>query len=133
MHFTANFWRFRPIDFNEHSVLGDIPGASLADWPITYDDLEPFYEKAEWEIGVSGDDSTNPFKGARRKPLPMPPLPNSREHEILWAGALKASIDATFDRLPRPWSAASGSAGGRPSSWRPGGRSSSSASTSSWR
>ena len=39
-------------------------GSTLEDWPITYDDLEPYYEKAEWEIGVSGDDPANPFKGA---------------------------------------------------------------------
>lgn len=51
VHFTANFWRFRPVDFDERSRLGAIPGASLADWPITYDDLEPYYTKVDWEIG----------------------------------------------------------------------------------
>ena len=45
-------------------------GSTLEDWPVSYDDLEPYYEKAEWEVGVSGDESTNPFKGPRRKPLP---------------------------------------------------------------
>ena len=38
------------------STYGAPPGSSLEDWPISYDDLEPFYEKAEYEIGVSGDD-----------------------------------------------------------------------------
>ena len=53
-HFTANFWRFHEIDFNERSVLGEIPGTGFADWPITYEDLAPFYEEADRLIGVSG-------------------------------------------------------------------------------
>src|SRR5215470_3843572 len=36
VHFTANFWRFHEIDFIERSKIGPVPGASLADWPITY-------------------------------------------------------------------------------------------------
>ncbi len=54
-----------------------------------YEDLEPYYEKAEWEIGVSGDDSNNLFKAPRRKPLPMPPLPPNREHQLLLPAAKK--------------------------------------------
>ena len=46
VHFTANHWRLHPEDFRERSVLGEIPGASLADWPITYEELEPWYTKA---------------------------------------------------------------------------------------
>ena len=56
------------------STYGAPAGSSLEDWPITYDDLEPFYEKAEYEIGVSGDYSGTPFHGPRRRDLPMPPL-----------------------------------------------------------
>jgi choline dehydrogenase-like flavoprotein len=72
-HFTGNFWRLRPIDFNEASVLGGIAGTALADWPITYDDLEPYYTRAEWELGVSGEQG--PFDPKRSRPYPMPPLP----------------------------------------------------------
>lgn len=75
VHFTANFWRFHEIDFVEHSKVGDIPGAALADWPITYADLEPYYTKVEWEIGVSGLAGASPFDPPRSKPYPMPPLP----------------------------------------------------------
>jgi choline dehydrogenase-like flavoprotein len=75
VHFTANFWRFHEIDFVEHSKVGDIPGASLADWPITYSDLEPYYTKVEWEVGVSGLAGASPFDPPRSKPYPMPPLP----------------------------------------------------------
>ena len=41
------------------------------------------YEKAEWEIGVSGDVLGQSVQGPRRKPLPMPPLPPNREYQIL--------------------------------------------------
>jgi len=75
VHFTANFWRFHEIDFNEHSQVGDIPGATLADWPITYADLEPYYTKVEWDIGVSGLAGASPFDPPRSEPYPMPPLP----------------------------------------------------------
>jgi len=75
VHFTANFWRFHEIDFIEGSKIGPIAGASLADWPITYADLEPYYTKVEWEIGVSGLAGASPFDPPRSKPYPMPPLP----------------------------------------------------------
>jgi choline dehydrogenase-like flavoprotein len=74
-HFTANFWRFHEIDFRERSKVGAVAGANLVDWPITYADLEPYYTKVEWEIGVSGLAGASPFDPPRSKPYPMPPLP----------------------------------------------------------
>lgn len=61
--YGAMAWRFMPHDFRMKSIYGRPEGSTLEDWPISYDDLEPYYEKAETEIGVSGDDSGNPFKG----------------------------------------------------------------------
>src|SRR5215472_16804795 len=75
VHFTANYWRFHEIDFIERSKVGQVPGAALADWPITYADLEPYYTKAESELGVSGLAGASPFDPPRSKPYPMPPLP----------------------------------------------------------
>ncbi len=75
VHFTANFWRFHEIDFVERSKIGSIAGTGFADWPITYADLEPYYTKVEWEIGVSGLAGASPFDPPRSKPYPMPPLP----------------------------------------------------------
>jgi choline dehydrogenase-like flavoprotein len=75
VHFTANFWRFHEIDFIERSKIGPIPGTTFTDWPITYADLEPYYTKVEWEIGVSGLAGASPFDPPRSKPYPMPPLP----------------------------------------------------------
>jgi choline dehydrogenase-like flavoprotein len=75
VHFTANFWRFHEIDFIERSKIGPIAGTTFTDWPITYADLEPYYTKVEWEIGVSGLAGASPFDPPRSKPYPMPPLP----------------------------------------------------------
>jgi choline dehydrogenase-like flavoprotein len=75
VHFTANFWRFHEIDFIEGSKVGEVPGANLVDWPINYSDLEPYYTKVEWEVGVSGLAGASPFDPPRSKPYPMPPLP----------------------------------------------------------
>jgi choline dehydrogenase-like flavoprotein len=74
------------------STYGAPAGSSLEDWPITYDDLEPFYEKAEYEIGVSGDYSGTPFHGPRRRDLPMPPLPPNREFDILEPAAKRLGL-----------------------------------------
>jgi choline dehydrogenase-like flavoprotein len=65
--YGAMAWRFMPQDFRMKSIYGCPDGSTLEDWPISYDDLESHYEKAESEIGVSGDDSGNPFKGAEAK------------------------------------------------------------------
>jgi choline dehydrogenase-like flavoprotein len=73
VHFSANFWRLRPSDFKERSMLGSISGTNFADWPITYEELEPYYTKVDWEIGISG--APGPFDAPRSKPFPMPPLP----------------------------------------------------------
>jgi choline dehydrogenase-like flavoprotein len=91
-HFTANFWRFHEVDFNEHTLLGDIPGAALADWPITYQELEPYYTKVEWEVGVSGLAGASPFDPPRSKPYPMPPMPVKSSGVLLERGARKLGL-----------------------------------------
>ena len=85
MCFTANYRRFWPLDFKERSRLGPIGGTGFADWPIGYDDLEPYYTKAEWEIGVSGE--PGPFDPPRSKPYPMPPLPLKSSGVLFERGA----------------------------------------------
>ncbi len=75
VHFTSNYWRFREIDFIEASKKGTIAGTGFADWPITYADLEPYYTKAEWELGVSGLAGVSPGESPRSKPYPLPPMP----------------------------------------------------------
>ena len=74
-HFTANYWRFHEIDFVERSRWGAIAGTGFEDWPIRYADMEPYYTKAEEELGVSGLAGASPFDPPRSKPYPLPPLP----------------------------------------------------------
>ena len=54
VHWQGWLPRFTEADFRMRTVAGDVPGATLADWPITYADLEPYYTKVEWAFGVSG-------------------------------------------------------------------------------
>lgn len=75
VHFTANYWRFHEVDFEERTRIGPVAGTGFDDWPIRYADLEPYYTKVEWEIGVSGQAGANPFDPPRSRPYPMPPLP----------------------------------------------------------
>jgi choline dehydrogenase-like flavoprotein len=92
LSYGAQAWRYLPQDFRMRSTYGAPSGSSLEDWPITYDDLEPFYEKAEWEIGVSGDYSGTPFHGPRKRDLPMPPLPPGKEFSILEPAAKRLGL-----------------------------------------
>ena len=92
LSYGAQAWRYMPQDFRMRSTYGAPAGSSLEDWPISYDDLEPFYEKAEYEIGISGDYSGTPFHGPRRRPLPMPPLPPNREFQILEPAAKRLGL-----------------------------------------
>jgi choline dehydrogenase-like flavoprotein len=85
--YGAMAWRLMPQDFKMKSIYGHMEGSTLDDWPITYEDLEPFYEKAEWEIGVAGINPQNPFVPARKKSLPMPPFDYNREGKILFDAA----------------------------------------------
>ena len=87
VHFTANYWRFREVDFIERSKVGPIAGAGLADWPITYKDLEPYYTKVDWEIGVSGE--PGPSDPWRSKPYPLPPVEIKSSGALLERGARK--------------------------------------------
>lgn len=81
--YGAMAWRFMEKDFKMKSTYGHVEGSTLEDWPIDYFDLEPFYEKAEWEIGVSGDHNANPFMAPRKKTYPMPPFSYNREGKLL--------------------------------------------------
>jgi choline dehydrogenase-like flavoprotein len=81
--YGAMAWRFMREDFRMKSTYGHVEGSTLEDWPISYEDLEHCYEKAEWEIGVAGDGAKNPFAAPRKKPYPMPPFSYNKEAKIL--------------------------------------------------
>ena len=73
--YAGQAWRYMPQDFRMATEYGVPKGSSLADWPISYDDLAPYYEKVEWEIGICGDHRTMNHLPAYNKPYPMPALP----------------------------------------------------------
>lgn len=106
VHFTANYWRFHEIDFIERSRFGPIEGTGFADWPITYGDLEPYYTKAEWDLGISGLAGANPFDPPRSKPYPLPPLPVKSAGVLMDKGARKLgwhSFPAPLAILSQPY------------------------------
>ncbi len=106
VHFTANYWRFHASDFHERSLHGAVGGSTFADWPITYDDLEPFYTRAEWDIGVSGLAGANPFEAPRSRPYPLPPMPVKSSGVLFDRGARKLGLHpypAPVDILSRPF------------------------------
>ena len=72
--YAGQAWRFMPQDFRMASHYGVPAGSSLADWPIGYADLEPYYEKVEWEVGVCGDHRTMSHLPDYARPYPMPAL-----------------------------------------------------------
>lgn len=105
-HFTANYWRFRPIDFNEFSKRGGVKGANLSDWPITYEELEPYYTAVEWAIGVSGEVSTAKGEPHHSKAYPLPPLNVTGPGVLLEVGSKKlgwSSKAAPMAIISRPY------------------------------
>ena len=79
VHMSGFFLRLKPDDFRLRSRVGEVAGATIADWPITYEELAPFYDKVERVIGVSGTAGVNPFEEPRKGPFPFAPL---AEHPI---------------------------------------------------
>ena len=90
LHYWGQSWRLNPWDFKVVSETrrrygaSRIPrGSTVEDWPFGYEELEPYYDKVEYEIGVSGkagningkiDHRGNIFEGPRKREFPMPPL-----------------------------------------------------------
>lgn len=84
--YAGQAWRFMPQDFQMASIYGVPKLSSLADWPIRYEDLMPYYEQAEWNIGVCGDHQLMTHLPVYDKPYPMPPLALSRKSTIFREG-----------------------------------------------
>ena len=105
VHYGAVSWRFHEDDFRARSQTIQRYGAraipedsSLADWPLSYADLEPFYDRIEYEIGVSGKagnlqgrkiDGGNVFEAPRRREFPLPPLVVDQSGEVFDAATKK--------------------------------------------
>lgn len=93
-HWAGMAWRFSPFDFQPYSQTVErygkekiIPGLILQDWGVTYDELEPFFDRFEKIAGVSGKagklngevvEGGNPFEGNRTSEYPLPALKSVR-------------------------------------------------------
>jgi gluconate 2-dehydrogenase alpha chain len=91
IHWGGASFRFREADFRMRSAIEERFGAAalpeghtLVDWPISYRELEPFYDRVEWDLGCAGIAGNvngefisggNPFDVPRKRDYPMPPLP----------------------------------------------------------
>ena len=97
------------------------PGdSSLTDWPLSYADLEPYYDKAEYEIGVSGKagnlqgrkiDGGNVFEAPRRREFPLPPLLMDQVGCPIRGGDQEARLSPVLDAARDPLAALQGPAG----------------------
>ncbi len=105
VHYGAVSWRLHEDDFRAHSQTVERYGAaaiptdsSLADWPLSYAELEPFYDRAEYDIGVSGKagnlrgakiEGGNVFEAPRQRDYPLPPLQMDQAAVLFEGGAKK--------------------------------------------
>ena len=108
--YGAQAWRFMPEDFMMASTYGVPDGSALADWPVSYDDMEPFYTQAEYTIGVCG--SAEPHAGStqRSRPYPMAPMAITEPARRLLEGARMIGLTT----VPVPFAINSTPYDGRP-------------------
>jgi gluconate 2-dehydrogenase alpha chain len=109
-HYDGNSWRFAPWDFKIRTEAsrrygaGSVPkGSTVEDWPLSYEDLEPYYDTVEYEVGISGkagniQGTINPlgnmFEGPRRREYPMPPLRDTDFTGLITSAAKKLGWNA---------------------------------------
>jgi choline dehydrogenase-like flavoprotein len=85
LHYFANFPRLLPSDFkikSEHN--------RALDWPISYLDLAPYFDKVARDVGVSGDAKAEEIWRPAGEPYPMPPMKTFRNGEI-WLKGFEAN------------------------------------------
>jgi choline dehydrogenase-like flavoprotein len=98
VHWDAKVPRFWRQDFHGRSLYGPIEGANVADWPISYEELAPFYDAVERRLGVQGDvhamPKTTRKQAPRRHQFAMPPNPPMLAGARLADGAAKLGFHA---------------------------------------
>jgi choline dehydrogenase-like flavoprotein len=80
-HWSGCCYRMTRDEMRARTVYGDIPGASLIDWPIALAELEPYYDLAERKMGVTGTNG-------------LPPLPANNNFKIMYTGAKRLGLEA---------------------------------------
>jgi choline dehydrogenase-like flavoprotein len=99
VHWSGVALRFRPHDFQTRTIYGDVPGANILDWPLTYDELAPFYDLAEKKIGVAGSKASG-----------QPEMPPNNHYRVIEAGARAVG----YKQIVRPAASNSAPYDGRP-------------------
>ncbi len=93
------FHRLKPVDFCQLSEFGKIDGANRVDWPITYDELSPYYDKVEHIVGVSGKFQQHRNIEPRTQDFPFPP---TAEHTVSsWIDQACEQLGYHSLRVPR--------------------------------
>jgi len=121
VHYGAVSWRLHEDDFRARSQTIARYGASaipeqssLADWPLSYVDLEPYYDRAEYELGVSGKagnlqgkkvDGGNVFEAPRRRDYPLPPLRLDQGRHPVRSRDAQARLSPVLDAARDPLAA----------------------------
>ncbi|KPV40722.1 oxidoreductase [Thiohalorhabdus denitrificans] len=107
---SGYFHRQKPVDFRLRSEFGPVDGADVRDWPIGYEDLEPYYARVEREVGVSGRVTDHPAAEPRSTDdFPHPP---TAEHAV--AGWIDdAAREQGLHPFPVPRAILPAPAGGR--------------------
>lgn len=96
---SGYFARLKPTDFKLLSTYGVIDGANIVDWPISYNDLEPYYTKVEVEVGVSGKVVPHKYIEPRSTTdFPYPPL----QENLISKWIDTACNQLKFEVLPMP-------------------------------
>jgi choline dehydrogenase-like flavoprotein len=95
---SGYFHRLKPIDFRLKTEFGAIAGANVADWPISYEELEPYYAMVERVVGVSGKVVSHPHQEPRSSDFPYPPVAESPISS--WID--KAASDIGYHAIPVP-------------------------------
>ncbi|HET7848202.1 MAG TPA: GMC family oxidoreductase [Pseudolabrys sp.] len=110
IHWNGQTWRFLPSDFvaKSHNTkrYGSLPeGMTIQDWGVTYEELEPYYDRFEYICGISGKAGNlsgkiqaggNPFEGPRKREYPNPPM------EMAYAPTLFAKAATETGHVPFP-------------------------------
>ncbi len=90
--YGGSSWRHLPYEFNEATTVGTIAGTGMADWPISYAELEPYYTQAEWELGIAGQRVNSPFVAPMTKDYPVPPMPLKASGALFKVAAAKLGL-----------------------------------------
>ena len=94
VHMSGFFYRLRPEDFRLRDFMGEVAHASLANWPITYEQLEPYYARVESLIGVSGNNDEGAHVSPRSTPYPLPAVTTHPGAALIDRGATKVGARA---------------------------------------